>query len=162
LCPCKDRLVKPLLGARLVCLCAVQENFLKVTDELPVQVLDAPLDLLFAPRKTAVTSADANSRVKPFATSLPASFNADLLERRAEKLNNLLHAQSVLRRLDSYNFAAGLDYGKTTGSKTKEDHLNSLNYCVRLVATKKSRLNCFMMAPLSRYSSTPDKLPCSR
>jgi hypothetical protein len=39
-----------------------------------------------------------------------------LLKRRAEKPNDLFHAQSVRRRLNSYNFGAGLDYGKTTGS----------------------------------------------
>jgi hypothetical protein len=41
---------------------------------------------------------------------------ADLRKRHAEKPNNILHAQSIRSRLNSYNFAAGLDYGKTTGS----------------------------------------------
>jgi hypothetical protein len=39
---------------------------------------------------------------------------ANLLKRRAEKLNNLLHTQRVLSRLNSYNFDAGLDYGNIT------------------------------------------------
>jgi hypothetical protein len=47
----------------------------------------------------------------------------NLLKRRAEKLNNLLHAQSIRRRLNSYNFDAGLDYGKTTGSKHQKQAL---------------------------------------
>jgi hypothetical protein len=33
-----------------------------------------------------------------------------LLKRRAEKLIDLLHARSIRRRLNSYNFGAGLDY----------------------------------------------------
>jgi hypothetical protein len=35
---------------------------------------------------------------------------ADLRKRHAEKPNSLLHARSIRRRLNSYNFAAGLDY----------------------------------------------------
>jgi hypothetical protein len=51
-------------------------NFLKAIDELPVQVLDAPPDLLFVLRKTIVTSADVNSWVKLFTTNLFTTFNA--------------------------------------------------------------------------------------
>jgi hypothetical protein len=35
---------------------------------------------------------------------------ADLPKHHAKKLNNLPHAQSIRRRLNSYNFDAGLDY----------------------------------------------------
>jgi hypothetical protein len=42
---------------------------------------------------------------------------ADLLRRRAEKLNNLFHGQSVLNRFNSYNFGAELDYNYTTATK---------------------------------------------
>jgi hypothetical protein len=44
----------------------------------------------------------------------------DLLKRHAEKPHNLFHTQSIRRRLNSYNFDAGLDYEKTTGSKHLE------------------------------------------
>jgi hypothetical protein len=69
-----------------------------VIDELPVEVLDAPLNLalVLRVRRKRKMSVDA------------------------KKLNNLLHAQSIRRRLNSYNFDAGLDYGKTTGSKSQK------------------------------------------
>jgi hypothetical protein len=35
----------------------------------------------------------------------------------------LLHAQSIRRRLNSYNFDARLDYGKTTSSKNHKQTL---------------------------------------
>ena len=113
-------------------------------DELPVEVLDAPLDLalVLRVRRKRKMSVDA------------------------EKLNNLLHAQTIRRRLNSYNFDAGLDYGKTTGSKhQKRAQLlnkrtaNCLNKRIRfqagttvstiplrLVETKNSSLSRFMMA----------------
>jgi len=74
------------------------ENFLKVIDELPVEVLDAPLDLalVLQVRRKRKMSADA------------------------KKLNNLLHAQSIRRRFNSYNFGAGLDFDYTTGSKRQK------------------------------------------
>jgi hypothetical protein len=40
---------------------------------------------------------------------------AGLLKRPAEKPNNLLHTQSIRRRLDSYNFGA-TDFDYTTGT----------------------------------------------
>jgi hypothetical protein len=71
------------------------ENFLKVIDEIPVEVPDAPLNLalVLQVRRKRKMSVDA------------------------KKLNNLLHAQSTRRRLNSYNFDAGLDYNFTTATK---------------------------------------------
>jgi hypothetical protein len=71
------------------------ENFLKVIDEIPAEVLDAPLDLalVLRVRRKLKMSVDA------------------------KKLNNLLHVQSIRRRLNSYNFGAGFDFDYTTGSK---------------------------------------------
>jgi hypothetical protein len=42
--------------------------------------------------------------------------SGDLLKHHAEKLNSLLHTQSIRRRLDSYNFGA-TDFDYTTGLK---------------------------------------------
>jgi hypothetical protein len=69
-----------------------------VIDELPVEVLDASLDLalVLRVRRKRKMSVDA------------------------KKLNNLLHAQSIRRRLNSYNFDAGLNYDYTTGSKPQK------------------------------------------
>jgi hypothetical protein len=82
------------------------ENFLKVIDELPVQVLDAPLDLalVLRVRRKRKMSVDA------------------------KKLNNLLHAQGVSSRLNSYNFDDGLDFDYTTGSKHQKQ-AQLLNKC---------------------------------
>jgi hypothetical protein len=46
------------------------------------------------------------------------------------------------RRLDSYNFGAGLDYGKIACSKHRS-RLNSLNYRRAVSLNQKYRLNCF-------------------
>jgi hypothetical protein len=81
-------------------------NFPTLTDELPVQVPDVTLDLLFVLRKKAVISAGVNSWVKLFTTSLPTSFKAGLLKRRAEKLTNHPHTHSIFRRLDLLNKSA--------------------------------------------------------
>ena len=64
----------------------------KVIDEIPVEVLDAPLDLALVLRikKKRKMSVDA------------------------EKLTNLPHAQSIRRRLNSYNLGAGFDLDHTT------------------------------------------------
>jgi hypothetical protein len=59
---------------------------------------------------------------------------ARLRRRRAEKLKNLLHAQSVLSVLDSYNFGAGFDYGKIQAESTE---------ACSIVATKKSMLSAY-------------------
>jgi len=77
------------------------ENFLKVIDELPVEVLVTPLDLalVLRIRRKRKMSVDA------------------------KKLSNLLHAQSIRRRFNSYNFDAGLDYDYTTGSKHQKQAL---------------------------------------
>jgi hypothetical protein len=110
---------------------------------------------LFVPRKTVATSADVNSWVKQFTTSLSTTFNAQtcpnavlkspttssilkassagrLFEQKFYGLfehmslafestslqrQRFFHAQSIRRRLNSYNFDAGLDFDYTTGSK---------------------------------------------
>ena len=71
----------------------------------------------------AVVSAVVNSRQTVHHKFINHFQRADLLKRRAEKLNNLLHAQSIRRRLNSYNFDDVLDYGKTTGSKHQKPAL---------------------------------------
>jgi hypothetical protein len=78
----------------------------KVIDGLPVEVLDAPLDLalVLRARRKRKMSVDA------------------------KKLNNLLHARSIRRRLNSYNFDDGLDYNFTTGSKHQK-RAQLLNNC---------------------------------
>jgi hypothetical protein len=43
-----------------------------------------------------------------------------LCKRRAEKLVNLLRAQSVLSKLNSYNFGAGLDYNFSAATKRQK------------------------------------------
>jgi hypothetical protein len=73
---------------------------------------------------------------------------ACLPKRRAEKPNSLFHAQSICRRLNSYNFDAELDYEKTTGSKHQKTILIVATIAARIVSTKKSRLSRFMTAYL--------------
>ena len=51
----------------------------------------------------------------------------DLLKRRAEKLNNLLHAQSIRRRSNSYNFGGELDFDYNKSSKIRRE-LYSVHY----------------------------------
>jgi hypothetical protein len=58
-----------------------------------------------------------SNRFLRFNTNL--SQPTDLVKRRAEKPNNLLHAQSTYTRLNSYNFDAGLDFDYTTGSEIR-------------------------------------------
>jgi hypothetical protein len=106
-----------------------------VIDELQVEVVDAPLGLILVPEKTAVISAAVNMRQtvrgKLFnrfqrrtrsnvvlKSSTPssiriASFAGSFVEqknRESFEQKNYPQATSIRRRLNRYNFAAGLDY----------------------------------------------------
>jgi len=83
---------------------------------------------------------------KPFKHKLISLFHrAGLLERRAEKLINLLHAQGVLGRLNSYNFDAGLDYNFTTAKKHQKTAIGctiAAEIMRTIIQPVRRRLNC--------------------
>jgi hypothetical protein len=60
-------------------------NFPKAIDELPVQVPDAPPNLLLVLRKTVATSTDVNSWIKLFTTNLFTASNAQICPNAALK-----------------------------------------------------------------------------
>jgi hypothetical protein len=85
-------------------------------DELPVEVLDAPLSLILVLENCRNLIRRQLMRQTVHSELLNHFQSADLFKRRAEKSNNLLHAQSIRRRLNSYNFDAA-DFDYTTGSQ---------------------------------------------
>jgi hypothetical protein len=92
-------------------------NFLKVINELHVQVPDAPPDHLFVLRKTAATSAAVNSRLKPFTTSSSTTFNAQTC------------SNAVLKSLTTSSYSKFLLLAQLSGQKnTISDGLDSRNY----------------------------------
>jgi hypothetical protein len=90
------------------------ENFLKVIDEIPVEVLDAPLDLALAlqVRRKRKMSVDA------------------------KKLNNLLHTHSIFRWLDLLNKRTANCLNKRINSKPLKLHPYSVNDSSTLKASE--------------------------
>jgi hypothetical protein len=77
-----------------------------------------------------------------------------MLENCAEKLNSLLHAhaQSIRRRLNSYNFAAGLDDNYLQPQSIRSDSIVSTT-AEFFVWTKKTRFQAGWLAATEKSSS---------
>jgi hypothetical protein len=108
-------------------------------DELAVKVIEAALRLTIVLGKRGNLSRRQRTRQIVCSKLLSRFQRVDMLENCAEKLNSLLHAhaQSIRRRLNSYDFAAWLSCNLNIIAKFGiRSALNCLGNCRFLRLTK--------------------------